>query len=252
MKIDIQLLPIPPHPDTLSNHSIVVLDILRATSVIVHALAHGARELIPVLSVEDAFEKKREFPPETTFLGGEKDTQPIEGFDLGNSPKEYISERIKDKRIILRTTNGTRAFYLVSTGKEVIVGSFFNMEATVERCMTSGRDLLIFPSGDEGCFSLEDTVCGGMIIDLILKKRRQDVVLTDASQAAQVLFKRFEGDLLEAFRLSHHGNKLVRLGRGDDLPYCAQTNIISIVPVFKDGAIRASHPHSLPRGERAG
>jgi 2-phosphosulfolactate phosphatase len=242
MKIDIHLLPIPPEPGSISNHSVVVLDILRATSVIVHALSEGAKEFVPVLSVEEAFGQKGKFPFGTTFLGGEQDTQPIEGFDLGNSPKEYTSEKIRDKRIVLRTTNGTRAFHLVSAGKEVMVGSFFNIEATAERCIRLGWDLLIFPSGDEGHFSLEDTVCGGMIIDLILKKGRRDIGLTDASHAAQVLFKRFEGDLLEAFRLSHHGNKLIRLGRGDDLPYCAQTNIISIVPVFKDGAIRVPHP----------
>src|SRR4030066_251224 len=193
MQIDIQLLPIPPDPDSLSNRSVVVLDILRATSVIVHALSQGAKEFIPVLSVEEAFEKKKGFPPRTTFLGGEKDTQPIEGFDLGNSPREYVTEKIKDKKIILRTTNGTRAFHLVSPAKEVMVGSFFNVEATAGRCLTLGWDLLIFPSGDEGRFSLEDTVCGGMIIDLTLKNGRQDIVLTDASQAAHLLFKRLEG-----------------------------------------------------------
>jgi len=239
MKIDVQLLPIPPEPSSISNHSVVILDILRSTSVIVHALSQGAKEFIPVLSVEEAFEEKKKFPPGTTFLGGEKDTQPIEGFDFGNSPREYLSEKIKNKRIILRTTNGTRAFHLVSSGKEVLVGSFFNIEATAERCLTSGRDLLIFPSGDEGRSSLEDTVCGGMIIDLILKKRPQDIVLTDASQAAHILFKRFEGNLVEAFRLSHHGNVLIRLGREDDLPYCAQTNIIDLVPIFRGGVIRA-------------
>ena len=87
MEIDIQLLPIRPDPASLSNRSVVVLDILRATSVIVHALSHGAKEFIPVLSVEEAFDTKKKFPPGTTFLGGEKDTQPIEGFDLGNSPE---------------------------------------------------------------------------------------------------------------------------------------------------------------------
>ena len=241
MKIDIQLLPISPEPGSISNRSVVVLDILRATSVIVYALSQGVKEFIPVVSVEEAFEQKRKFPLGTTFLGGEQNTQPIEGFDLGNSPKEYIFEKIKDKRIVLRTTNGTKAFHLVSPGKEVMVGSFFNIEATAQRCIALGEDLLIFPSGDEGHFSLEDTVCGGMLIDVILKKERKNIVLTDASQAAHTLFKRFEGNLLEAFRISHHGNKLIGLGRSDDLPFCAQTNISSIVPVSKDGVIRVSH-----------
>jgi 2-phosphosulfolactate phosphatase len=238
MKINVRLLPIAPDPDSLSNHSVVVIDILRATSVIVHALAGGAREFIPVRSVEEAFDVKKRYPPGTTFLGGEKDTRPIEGFDLGNSPREYVAEKIRGKRILLRTTNGSQAFHLVSNAREVMVGSFFNAEATARRCVELGTNLLIFPSGDEGTFSLEDTVCGGMIIDQILKMKKSDVTLTDASNAALILFKRFDHDLLEVFHLSQHGNKLIRLGKGEDLPYCAQTNIIQLVPVFREGVIR--------------
>ena len=119
-----------------------------------------------------------------------------------------------------------------------MAGSFFNAEATARRCVESGLSLLIFPSGDEGAFSLEDTVCGGMIIDRILHIKKKEVVLTDASNAALILYERFENNLLEALHLSHHGTKLISLGRGEDLPYCAQTNIISIVPVYKGGVIR--------------
>jgi 2-phosphosulfolactate phosphatase len=238
MEIDLRLLPTSPGPDVLSTRSVVVLDILRATSVIVRALAQGAKEFIPVRTVEEAFDVKRGFPPGTTFLGGEKDTRPIEGFDLGNSPREYVAEKVRDKRIILRTTNGSQAFHLVSSAREVMVGSFFNVEATARRCAEFGLNLLVFPSGDEGTFSLEDTVCGGMIIDRILKIKGKEVTLTDASNAALILFKRFENNLVEVFHLSHHGNKLISLGRDEDLPYCAQTNLFSIVPVFRDGVIR--------------
>jgi 2-phosphosulfolactate phosphatase len=238
MEIDLRLLPTSPDPGVLSNRSVVVLDILRATSVIVQALAQGAREFIPVRTVEEAFDVKRRFSPGTTFLGGEKDTRPIEGFDLGNSPREYVTKKIRDKRIILRTTNGSQAFHLVSSAREVMVGSFFNVEATARRCVEFGLNLLIFPSGDEGTFSLEDAVCGGMIVDRILKIKGKEVTLTDASNAALILFKRFEKNLVEVFHLSHHGNKLIRLGRDEDLPYCAQMDIISIVPIFKNGVIR--------------
>jgi 2-phosphosulfolactate phosphatase len=238
MEIDLRLLPTSPDPGVLSTRSVVVLDILRATSVIVQALAQGAKEFIPVRTVEEAFDVKRRFPPGTTLLGGEKDTRPIEGFDLGNSPREYVTEKIRDKRIILRTTNGSQAFHLVSSAREVMVGSFFNVEATARRCVEFGFNLLIFPSGDEGTFSLEDTVCGGMIIDRMLKIKGKEVTLTDASNAALILFKRFEDNLVEVFHLSHHGNKLISLGRDEDLPYCAQTDTISLVPIFKNGVIR--------------
>jgi len=240
MEVDIELLPVAPDPASILNRSVVVLDILRATSVVVQALSEGARECIPVRSVEDAFERRKSFPPGSTLLGGEKDTRPIEGFDLGNSPRDYVSGRIKDKRIILRTTNGTQAFHLVSSAGAVVVASFFNVDAAARRCVELGLDLLVFPSGDEGRFSIEDTVCGGMIIDRIVQMKGKEVLLTDASHAALILFKRFENRLVEVFHLSHHGNKLVSLGRGEDLPYCARTNVIPLVPVFKEGVIRVA------------
>jgi 2-phosphosulfolactate phosphatase len=238
MNIDIQLIPFSLNPEMLSERVVIVIDVLRATSVITHALSQGALEIFPVATVEEAFQFAKTFPPGTTLLGGEKDTRRIEGFDLGNSPKEYIAEKVKEKRLILRTTNGTKAFHLVSSGKEVMVCSFFNIRAVAKRCVEIERDLLIFPSGDEGNFSLEDTVCGGMLIDLIIKRGKKPIALTDAAHAAHILYQRFEANLLDAFHLSHHGNKLIDLRLGDDLLYCAQTDITPLVPIFRDGVIR--------------
>jgi 2-phosphosulfolactate phosphatase len=238
VNIDVQLIPFSIKPEIISKKRVVVIDVLRATSVIVQAITQGALEVIPVSTVEEAFQKIKEYPLGTTLLGGEKDTQRIEGFHLGNSPREYISERVRDKRIILRTTNGTKAFHLVASGKEVMAGSFLNLNAVVERCLNGNEDLFIFPSGDEEIFSLEDTVCGGMLIDRLLKKEKRLFVLSDASLAAHLLFKRFETDLVEAFRLSRHGQKLIRLGLEEDLIYCGQPDLYSIVPIFQEGVIK--------------
>jgi len=238
MEIDIPFIPSAPKPDSLSHRVVVVIDVLRATSVMVHATSQGAKEIIPVATVEEALQLVKTFPSGSTLLGGERGSRKIKGFDLGNSPKEYISEKVKGRRLILTTTNGTKAFHFVSSGKEILIGSFFNIGATAQRCFELDGDLLLFPSGDEGNFSLEDTVCGGMLIDLLLKKVGQSVTLTDASRCAHILYQRFEGNLLEAFHLSHHGRDLIKRGLGDDLPYCAQTDITNIVPIFRKGAIR--------------
>ena len=239
MKIDIQLIPFPPNPNILPNLVVVVIDILRATSVMVYAMSQGTMEIIPMATIEEAFQMVKTFPPNTTLLGGERNSQKIKGFDLGNSPMEYIAERVKGKRLILTTTNGTKAFHFVSSGKEIMVGSFFNIAAVAERCMELERDLLLFSSGDNGKFSLEDTVCGGMLIDLILKKTESPVILTDASQSAHILYQRFEANLSEAFHLSSHGIDLNNLGLVDDLLFCTQTNITHIVPIFQGGVIRS-------------
>ena len=238
MHIDVQFFPFPPSPHLLSDRTIVVIDVLRATSVMVYAMAHGAKEIVPVKTVEEAFQLAKTFTRNTTLLGGERESNRIEGFDLGNSPREYTSEEVVGKRLVLTTTNGTRAFHSVSSAAEILVGSFFNVTATAQRCLDGERDILLFPSGDEGNFSLEDTVCGGMVIDRIVKKVKKPVTLTDTSHSAHILFQRFQANLVEAFYLSSHGKDLVDRGHGEDLPYCAQVDITNMVPVFKEGVIR--------------
>lgn len=240
MHIDIQFLPLPPNPEILSGRAVVVIDVLRATSVMVHALSQGAIEIIPVATVEEALHRIKDFSLGKTLLGGERGSRKIEGFDLGNSPKEYVTEKVEGKRLILTTTNGTKAFHFVSSGKEIMVGSFFNIGSLAERCLELGEDLFIFPSGDEGSFSLEDTVCGGMLIEQIIKKEKKSITLTDASCSACILYQRFKANLVEAFRLSCHGKDLIDRGFGDDLPYCAQIDITPIVPLFREGVIRTS------------
>jgi 2-phosphosulfolactate phosphatase len=238
MHIEIQFLPSPPNPSLLSDRVVVVIDVLRATSVMVHAMSQEASEIIPLATVEEAFRMAKAFPRGFVILGGERENKEIPGFDLGNSPKEYVAERVKGKKLILTTTNGTRAFHTVSSGKEILAGSFFNIGAIAERCLESNRDLFIFPSGDKGSFSLEDTLCGGMLIDLIIKKEKKQIFLTDASYCAQILYQRFKDNLLEAFHLSHHGKELINRGFEDDLAYCAQIDMIDIVPEFKVGVIK--------------
>jgi 2-phosphosulfolactate phosphatase len=238
MHIDIQFLPSPPHPHLLSDRVVVVIDILRATSVIVHALSQGASEIIPLATVEEAFQMAKAFPRGFAMLGGERNSKEIPGFDLGNSPREYAAERVKGKKLILTTTNGTRAFHAVSSGKEIVAGSFLNIGAIAQRCVESGKDVFIFPSGDEGNFSLEDILCGGMLIDLITKKQKKQISLTDASSGAQILYQRFKDNLLEAFHLSHHGKELIDRGFEDDLVYCAQIDVTPLVPIFREGVIR--------------
>ncbi len=238
MNVDIQLVPYAPSPSLLFDRAIVVIDILRATSVIIHAVSQGALEIIPVSTVEDAFQMAKAFPRGFILLGGEKESKNILGFDLGNSPREYVAERVKGKKLILTTTNGTKAFHLVSSGKEILVGSFFNIGAIAQKCLELDRDLLIFPSGDEGNFSLEDTICGGMLIRLITGTAERPITLTDASECAKTLYERFKDNLVEAFYLSRHGKELINRGFEEDLAYCARVDAIPLIPTFRDGVIK--------------
>jgi 2-phosphosulfolactate phosphatase len=237
MQIDVWLVPRAEAPEDVSEKAIVIIDVLRATSVIVRALCNGASEVIPVLTVEEAMEISRTFPPGTTLLGGERSSRRITGFDLGNSPAEYSAERVRGKRLILRTTNGTRAFHTVASAGEVIAAGFLNIRAAAKRCAESKRDLLIVLSGDEGRFCLEDAVCGGMLIDA-LKGFDKNLVLTDSSAAALILYERFKGNVIEALRLSRHGKELTALGLEADLVESARVDVTDIVPIYKEREIR--------------
>jgi len=238
MQIDTTLIPSSSHLQDLASQSVVVMDVLRATSVMVQALSSGVKEIIPVTTVEEAFQLAKSFPSETRLLGGERKSRKIAGFDLGNSPREYITAKVKGKTLILTTTNGTKAFHAVSSGKTVLVGSFLNVSAVTQRCLHQEADVILYGSGDEGGLSLEDTVCGGMIIDRLIHLGKPPIELTDASQMALIAYQRFQRDLVEALRLSSHGRTLIELGLGEDLPFCAQTDTTVLVPTFKDGVVR--------------
>jgi 2-phosphosulfolactate phosphatase len=239
MRIDIQFLPIPPKTSTLSDKTLVVMDVLRATSVIVYAISQGALEIIPVATVEEAFEMAKNFPQGDILLGGERGSKKIEGFDLGNSPREYMAEKVSGKRLVLTTTNGTKAFHSVSAGEKVFAGSFFNIGAMAKCCLDLSRNILLYPSGDRGKFSMEDTICGGMLIDRMMQTGGKDFALTDAAHSAHILYQRFKTNLIEAFYVSSHGRDLVAKGFEADLAFCAQIDITDVVPMFQRGVIRA-------------
>lgn len=250
MQIDVQLIPFLSNSKLPQDRIVVVIDVLRATSVIVQALSQGASEIIPVATVEEAFQMAKVFQRESILLGGERESKKIPGFDLGNSPKEYVEEKVKGKKIILATTNGTKAFQLVPPEKEILVGSFFNIGAVAKRCLDLEKDILVFLSGNGGSFSLEDTLCAGMLIKRIITEREGSFSLTDSSLCAQIIFQKYENHLLEAFKQSHHGRELILQGFEDDLVDCAQIDITNLVPLYKDGVIKIPIRPTLPEGNK--
>ncbi|MFQ5842792.1 MAG: 2-phosphosulfolactate phosphatase, partial [Thermodesulfobacteriota bacterium] len=211
-----------------------VIDVLRATTTIIEALSNGCTDVIPVLTVDEAFTLAKRLPEEDTLIGGERGGLKVDGFDLGNSPREYSRDVVSGKRVILTTTNGTKALQSVAGCEHVFVAGFTNVHAVCQRCIALKADPVIVPAGGEGKFSLEDVVCGGMMMDLL---KREGVVLTDGARASRILYKAFSRGLLEMARTCRHGRELIRLGLEEDLAFCVQTNFSSCVPVFKKGSI---------------
>jgi 2-phosphosulfolactate phosphatase len=223
--------------------SIVVIDVLRAATSIVEALAHGARRVMPVASVEEARIRHSEFPAGEVLLCGEREGRRIDGFDLGNSPVEYASDRIKNKTLIFASTNGSkmlaRAGERISRMSEkgqVFMAGFVNMGAVVHRLQTQDRDCLIACSGRDGGFSLEDAACAGMIIDGL---RPSNPALDDEAKTAQILYAHYSGSIESMIRDSFHGRYLQSIGMGEDLPVCASIDRFDIVPVLQNGYLTA-------------
>jgi 2-phosphosulfolactate phosphatase len=221
----------------LSDKLIVVIDVLRASSTIITALAYGCRGLVPILSPEQAKEKAQQFKKEEVLLGGEREGRKIKGFDLGNSPREYQKEIVEDRIIIFSTTNGVKTLERVRGAFRIIIASFLNLQATFNYCSKFQGDILLACAGKEGYFSLEDTVCAGMLINSLRDIYSDTCQEVDANLTAQVLYKKFGNNILEMLRKSQHGRYLESIGLRKDLEFCAQLDIFNIVPIFRDGLI---------------
>jgi len=221
----------------LTDKLVVVIDVLRASSTIVTALANGCIGFIPIFSPEQAEKKAGEFTKEKVLLGGERKGNKIRGFNLGNSPREYEREIVKDRIIIFSTTNGVKTLEMVKGAYQIIIGSFLNLQATSNYCSNFPGDVILVCAGREGCFSLEDSVCAGILVNSLRDIFPPNTWEVDSNITAQLLYEKFGNNILELLQKCYHGRYLESIGLGKDLEFCSQTNIFNIVPVFKDGII---------------
>jgi len=186
----------------LAGKLAVMIDVLRASSTIVTALANGCRGFIPILSPNQVKKKAQQFEKEGVLLGGEREGIKIGGFDLGNSPREYKREAVKEKTIIFSTTNGVKTLEMVKSAYEVIIGSFLNLQAVCDYCTNYQGDILIICAGRESKFSLEDTACAGMIINSLKDVFPVACQKADANLTARLLYEKFGNNILEILRTS--------------------------------------------------
>lgn len=233
MRIDVLFTPAELTAAALGGRTAIVVDVLRASTTIVEALGAGAREVVPVVEVAEAMALGRQ-GREPVVVGGERGGLRCEGFTLGNSPREYTVEAVAGRRVILCTTNGTRAIVAAAAGgaAEVLVGAFANLKAVVDAAVRAGRDVAVLCAGSEGQFSLEDAACAGGIVGGLGYRLGPAADRTDAAVAAETLFRAHREGLLRLFTSTAHGRRLVDLGFGDDLALAAVLNRHPVVPVL--------------------
>ena len=213
---------------------VVVIDAVRASSTIAHAVAAGAKGVIPVAAVEEAWELHKQLEGERPLLGGERGGLKIEGFDLGNSPESYTPQAVGGRTVIMTTTNGTRAMRAGERVGRVVVGALVNLPAVVAGLLEWGEDVLLAPVGREEAPVLDDTVCAGMYADALLEAGAD---LSPAAEDLRRAYLPYAGRLLDALTESASGRALVAVGLGSDLRYCAQVGVLDSVPLLDDGAI---------------
>ncbi len=224
-------------PDlALGGRAALVVDVLRATSMVIAAFDSGCARVIPVAGVAEARERALALAPEAVLLAGESGGEQIEGFDLGNSPLDCRPERIGGRSILLTTTNGTAAMLKASQADAAAVAALTNVGAAVRWAVSEGRDLTVLCAGDRGGFSLEDAVCAGLLAEGI-DRAAAGATLSDAAQAARSLGILYGARLDRLRRDSGWALHLEARRRGADLDCCLRLDASARVPVLAGGAI---------------
>ena len=220
----------------LHDRVVLVVDVLRASTSIAAALANGARAVIPFEGVDEAIIKARSLERSDVLLAGERKMAPIQGFELGNSPREFTADVVTGKTIVMTTTNGTAALASVAGAAEVLGGAFANYSAVLawlRAAARGGKSLTIVCAGSNGRFALEDAICAGRFVRGVARRGIQPV-LGDAANIAAIVDRRMGADLQAVLRDSEHGRALIDAGLGDDVTYCAGIDTHPVVPVYRD------------------
>jgi len=231
LKVDVVLFASASIGKELQNKVAVVIDVLRASTTAITALTNGCQAIIPALDVTEAGELARRLG-DICVLGGERNGQKIEGFQLGNSPQEYSPEAVGGKTIVLTTTNGTKAIRMASGASQVLIASFANIDAIVKYIAAQNMDVSLICAGRNGGFSFEDTACAGAIIEAL-----EPDYLTDSARMAHIIYKHGANKPEALVAVSEHAEYLKSIGFEGDIKFCARMNWTETIPVFQDSRL---------------
>ncbi|HEY9867546.1 MAG TPA: 2-phosphosulfolactate phosphatase family protein [Candidatus Obscuribacterales bacterium] len=219
----------------------IVVDVLRATTTIATALNAGAEAVQVFSDIESLMQTSDKWPADKRIRVGERGGAKVEGFDLGNSPLSCTPEFVTDKRLFMTTTNGTRSLERVQAAPVVLTAAFINRRAVVDYLLAENPETVwVLGSGWEGSFSLEDTACAGAVAQNLLNEIGHpidDCAGNDEVFAAIALYSQWQNKLFELLNHASHGQRLLRLACYEDLQYCAQTDILDVLPMQKEPGV---------------
>ncbi len=213
---------------SLSNKIVVIVDILRATTIITTMFHQGLKKLIPVKDLDEA----KKYKEKGYLISAERNGKKIDFADFSNSPFDFTPENIKDKTLVYSTTNGTNTINMAKKSEQVIIASFLNLTSIAYYLISQKKDVLILCSGWKGDFCTEDFLFAGALSDkLILSKNystESDSVLLSID-----LWNLSKTDLLKYIKNIFQYKRLIGFGFIDIINYCFQTDITEVIPVLK-------------------
>jgi len=207
----------------LQGKTVVVIDILRATSSICVGFHTGVSLFRPVAHPEQALNLEK-----FGFIAAaERNGQKLEGFKMGNSPFDYLNPELKNKKVAITTTNGTRCLHLSYEAGEIVAGSFLNLNAVANFCLSRNKDVIAFCAGWKDKFNLEDTLFSGALAQLL---SRSFTIECDSTLAAMDLYDIAKTNLSDYIKKASHAQRFERLGIEKDIDFCMQQSIYNLVP----------------------
>ena len=239
IKLEVHFTPAEIDEMALKDKNVVVIDVLRASTTIATALRHGAKEIIPVNTIDGVIKISSNLFGDVTLRAGERNGRMIEGFNLGNSPLEYRPEVVQRKSIIVLTINGSRTIVIGRYAKNLVIASFVNLAPVVSFLRKLQEDVVIICAGKENSFCIEDAVCAGRIVNELNELSGDDVIPDDAAAAASMLDKSVGRSILKVLRSSEHGRYLTEIGFGEDIKVCAAIDSVPLIPTLAGSVIRA-------------
>jgi 2-phosphosulfolactate phosphatase len=225
------------HLYDLSNAVVVIIDVFRATSTIAAALHNGAKCVIPVDEVAKAIEISKQIDG---IAAGERDGKLAEGLQHGNSPLEYSIDFIKDKTLVLTTTNGTKLLQMALDNKAstIITGSFPNLSAVCTFLVNENKNVVLGCAGWKDRFNLEDTLFAGAVI---AKIKENFTIHCDSSLTAELLYNQHKDNLIDfASTLTHYHRLVERFGLIEDIKFCLTPDGANVLPLYENGKLIAN------------
>lgn len=243
-KVNVYRLPKLVDPEALSDGTVVVIDVLRASTTIIYALQAGAKAVVPCGEIDEAHAIAARFLPNEKILGGERGGLPIDGFDLGNSPEEFTPDVVRGKTVVFTTTNGTRALLQAKKAKQIYLGAFVNASAVVQKLLHQ-ESIHLLCAGTDGQPSDDDILFSGMLVEKLQRQGGMQCELNQQAIAAQELWLHTleitqvsaaeppkPETLAKILRKTLGGKNLVSLGLERDILAAAQIDRFQIIPQF--------------------